>query len=125
MDAAFSRRPLAALNGSYGVFARRPLAALNGTYSAFTRRSWAMHDAFSGPCSISGTVSVLTAPASRPVYLLPMPASTLKTVRATRSAADGSYSFAQIAAGQWLVLGIDDTGAHQAVAVDRITTTAP
>lgn len=87
---------------------------------AFTRRATAAWDIYSGPHRISGTVSVLTAPASRPVYLLPQ--DDLKAVRATRSAADGSYSFEKVKAGTWLVLGIDDAAAYQAVAVDRVIT---
>lgn len=88
--------------------------------AAFSRHPMASWGRFSGPHRISGTVSVLTAPASRPVYLLPM--DNLKTVRATRSAPDGSYSFEKVKAGTWLVLGIDDTAAYQSVAVDRVTT---
>lgn len=87
---------------------------------AFTRRATAAWDIYSGPHRISGTVSVLTDPASRPVCLLPQ--DDLKAVRATRSAADGSYSFEKVKAGTWLVLGIDDTAAYHAVAVDRVIT---
>lgn len=88
--------------------------------SAFTRRALAARDAYSGPHSISGTVSIIAAPASRPVFLLPQ--DDLKAVRATRSAADGSYNFPLVKAGTWLVLGIDDAGAYTAVAVDRVVT---
>jgi hypothetical protein len=87
---------------------------------AFTSRPWGKLDLYSGPHTISGTVSVVTVPASRPVYLLPQ--DDLKTVRATRSAADGSYSFPKVKAGVWLVLGIDDQAQYRAVAVDRVTT---
>jgi hypothetical protein len=88
--------------------------------AAFTRRAVAARDVYSGPHVISGTVSVLTVPASRPVYLLPQ--DNMQVVRATRSAADGSYSFPLVKAGTWIVLGIDDTAAYRAVAVDRVVT---
>lgn len=91
--------------------------------AAFTRRPMASWDLYSGPCSVSGTVSVVTVPASRPVILLPQ--DDLKAVRSTRSAADGSYSFDKLKAGTWLVLGIDDTAAYRAVAVDRVVTVEP
>jgi hypothetical protein len=90
---------------------------------AFTRRALAAWDMYSGPCSISGTVSVVAVPASRPVIL--MPQGDLKAVRAVQSAADGSYNFEKIAAGAWVVLGIDDTAAYRAVAVDRVVTVDP
>lgn len=90
------------------------------TTAAIARRPWAKQDAYSGPHTISGTVSVLTTPASRPVYLLPQ--DNLQLARATRSAPDGSYSFPLVQARTWIVLGIDDTATHRAVAVDRVTT---
>jgi hypothetical protein len=88
--------------------------------AAFARRPLASSNLYSGPYQISGTVSVLTVPASRPVYLLPQ--DNMQAVRATRSAADGSYSFPLVQAGTWIVLGIDDTAAYRAVAVDRVVT---
>jgi hypothetical protein len=54
-----------------------------------------------------------------------MPQGDLKAVRAVQSAADGSYNFEKIAAGAWVVLGIDDTAAYRAVAVDRVVTVDP
>jgi hypothetical protein len=122
-DAAFTRRVPAVLAGSFAGFTVRAAPVLGGSGRAATRRAPGRRDLYSGPCRISGTVAVLTEPASRPVVLLPQ--DDLKAVRATRSAADGSYSFDKIAAGTWVVLGIDYTAAYRAVAVDRITTTAP
>lgn len=74
-----------------------------------------------GPASITGTVKVLTAVASRPVYLFER--RSLKLVAETRSAANGTYLFPSVlAGGQWLVLGLDDAGQYNATVADRVTT---
>ncbi len=74
-----------------------------------------------GAASISGTVDILTAPASRPVLLFRR--DTLTCVAETRSAADGTYTFGNLAAGrEWVVIGIDDTGAYNATIADRVFT---
>lgn len=71
--------------------------------------------------TISGPLKVLTAPASRPVYLFDQ--ETLALRRATRSAVDGSYAFTNLAAGRdWMVVAIDDTGLYNATIADRVRT---
>lgn len=75
----------------------------------------------SGAAVISGVVRVLTNPVARPVYLLDQ--GSLRVVRTTRSASNGTYSFSQLEENrQWLVLSIDETGAYNAVVADRVTT---
>jgi hypothetical protein len=72
-----------------------------------------------GTATISGVVRELTAPVTRPVYLLEQEG--LRVLRETRSAADGTYSFPNMEAGrQYMVLAIDSTGARSAVVSDRI-----
>lgn len=74
-----------------------------------------------GSAVIGGVVRVLTAPASRPVYLFEN--DSLRLRRATRSAADGTYSFTNLAVGvSWLVLAVDQDGAYNAVVADRVVT---
>lgn len=74
-----------------------------------------------GPASITGVVKVLTATASKPVYLLDR--KTLKVFAQTRSAANGVYVFPSVLVGkEWLVLGLDDAGQYNATVADRVTT---
>ena len=71
-----------------------------------------------GTLKLAGTPQV---PAARRVVLLEM--DTLRVVRGTMSAADGSYAFEKIdqhPAG-YLILGIDQTGVYNADVADRIT----
>jgi hypothetical protein len=72
-----------------------------------------------GNATISGFVRELTAPVSRPVYLLDQ--DSLRVLRETRSGHTGAYSFPNMEAGrQYMVLAIDSTGARSAVVSDRI-----
>lgn len=71
-----------------------------------------------GTLKLAGTPQV---PAARRVVLMEM--DTLRVVRGTMSAADGSYAFEKIdqyPAG-YLILGIDQTGVYNADVADRIT----
>ena len=88
--------------------------------AAFTRRPLAAYDVFSGPHSVSGTVKVLTTPAERPVVL--MDTESWIVARATRSAADGSYTFPKVCAGSWRVFALDEQGAYNIVGKDRVVT---
>jgi hypothetical protein len=87
--------------------------------AALAKRAIGVWSRYSGPCSITGTVKVLTNAAEKPVYLLDQ--ASLHVVSATRSIG-GSYSFEKIKAGKWIVLGIDDSAQYNAVVVDRVTT---
>ena len=60
-------------------------------------------------------------PAARRVALLEL--DTLRVVRGTMSAADGSYAFEKIDQypGKYLILGIDQTGVYNADVADQIT----
>lgn len=87
--------------------------------AAVSRRSIAAWTRYSGPCSITGTVKVLTAAAEKPVYLLEP--GTLVVVAATRSVG-GNYNFDKIKAGKWIVLSVDETAQYNAVVVDRVIT---
>ena len=71
-----------------------------------------------GTLKLAGTPQV---PAQRRVVLMEM--DTLRVVRGTMSAADGSYAFEKIDQypGQYLILGIDQTGVYNADVADRIT----
>ena len=71
-----------------------------------------------GTLKLAGTPQV---PAARRVFLLEL--DTLRVVRGTMSAADGSYAFEKIDQypGQYLILGIDQTGVYNADVADRIT----
>ncbi len=71
-----------------------------------------------GTLKLAGAPQV---PAARRVVLMEM--DTLRVVRGTMSAADGSYAFEKIDQypGQYLILGIDQTGAYNADVADRIT----
>jgi hypothetical protein len=84
--------------------------------TVYTTQPW-----ISGQATISGTVDIITAPASRPVLLLRR--DNLQCVAETRSATDGTYSFANLAEGrEWLVIGIDDAGVYNATIADRVFT---
>ena len=89
--------------------------------TAYRRFAWA-DTTTGGPATISGVVRELTTPVgSRPVYLLVQ--ESLVVRRATRSASNGTYSFAGLSTGiQWLVLAVDPNGAYNAVVADRVTT---
>lgn len=74
-----------------------------------------------GNTTISGVVRELTVPVSRPVYLLEQDG--LKVIRETRSAANGTYSFPNMAENaQYIVMSIDPNGAYNAVLADRVQT---
>lgn len=74
-----------------------------------------------GAASISGVVKVLTAVASKPVYLFDR--KDLRVLAETRSAVDGTYSFPSVLPGkEWLVLSLDDAGQYNATVADRVTT---
>lgn len=76
--------------------------------------------AIDGAATISGTVKVVSTLSSRPVVLL---TNDLRPVAQTRSAANGVYSFPNVAAGRkWVVIGIDDQGAYNATIADRVQT---
>lgn len=74
-----------------------------------------------GPTTISGTTKALTVPVSRFVHLVDQ--DSMRVVRAVLSAADGTFSFPNMAAGrQWVLLSFDHTGAYNAVVADRVMT---
>lgn len=76
---------------------------------------------YAGAATISGTVKVLTVPASRPVILLAR--DNLLAVAEVRSALDGGYSFTGLAKGrEWIVVAFDDAGAYNATIADRVQT---
>lgn len=85
------------------------------------RIAWRDIESF-GAATISGTVKELTTPvANRQVLLLEQDG--LRCRRETRSAADGSYSFANVREGtEWVVLAFDPNGAYNAVVADRVQT---
>lgn len=94
--------------------------ALSGPASALATNAtgWIdMQDGGTG--TVSGTVKVGNLPVSRKVSLLDL--STLRLVRQTWSAADGSYSFALVATGRdFLLLADDYTGTYNDVAAARV-----
>jgi hypothetical protein len=71
-----------------------------------------------GTLKLAGTPQV---PAARRVVLMEM--DTLRVVRGTMSDANGNYAFENIDQypGQYLILGIDQTGVYNADVADRIT----
>lgn len=71
-----------------------------------------------GTLKLAGTPQV---PASRRVVLMEM--DTLRVVRGTMSDANGNYAFEKIDQypGQYLILGIDQTGVYNADIADRLT----
>jgi hypothetical protein len=85
------------------------------------RRKAVRNVTWGGSATISGTTKALTVPVSRLVQLIaPGP---MRVVATTMSAANGTFTFANLAAGQeWILLSIDHTGAYNAVVADRVTT---
>ena len=76
----------------------------------------------SGTAVITGVVRELTQPVAKKQIFLIHP-ETMDAVRETRSASNGTYSFANIATGvAWIVLGLDPAGAYNAVVADRVQT---
>lgn len=74
-----------------------------------------------GNTTISGVVRELTVPVSRPVYLLEQDG--FMAIRETRSAANGTYSFPNMAENaQYIVMSIDPNGVYNAVLADRVQT---
>jgi hypothetical protein len=71
-----------------------------------------------GTLRLAGTPQV---PAARRVVLMEL--DTLRVVRGTMSDAAGNYAFEKIDQypGQYLILGIDQTGVYNADVADRIT----
>lgn len=71
-----------------------------------------------GTLKLAGTPQV---PAARRVVLMEM--DTLRVVRGTMSDSNGNYAFEKIDQypGQYLILGIDQTGVYNADVADRIT----
>lgn len=71
-----------------------------------------------GTLKLAGTPQV---PAARRVVLMEL--DTLRVVRGTMSDAAGNYAFEKIDQypGQYLILGIDQTGVYNADVADRIT----
>jgi len=86
------------------------IAALPRRFSA-----WSV---FNGPHSISGTLRAVTTPVSTRVALLEQ--QSLQLARAGHSAADDQYTFVKLRAGDWVVIGIDDTEQYNAVIADRV-----
>lgn len=72
-----------------------------------------------GTGTVSGTVKVGSMPVSRKVSLLDL--TSLRLVRQTWSAADGTYSFAMVAKDRdYLLLADDYTGTYNDVAAARV-----
>lgn len=74
-----------------------------------------------GVTTISGVVRELTTPVSRQVVLLEQ--NSLRPLRETRSASNGTYSFPNMEENQeYLVMAFDHNGAYNAVIADRVAT---
>lgn len=75
-----------------------------------------------GSATISGVVREQTTPvAGRTVFLIRQ--GDMRVCRRTMSGADGTYSFAAIAAAtEWMVLAIDPNATYNAVVADRVQT---
>lgn len=90
-----------------------------------TRWEAAQPWAFGGTGSISGSVSVQASPTNTPAVrrVRLHHADTGLVVREVWSAANGTYSFARLAAGHYYVTAFDHTGTHNAVIADALTVT--
>lgn len=93
-----------------------PARVVGGVMNALLWRTGALRKV--GTLKLAGTPQV---PAARRVVLLEM--DTLRVVRGTMSDASGNYAFEKIDQypGQYLILGIDQTGVYNADVADRIT----
>lgn len=97
------------------------MAAPSFLFDAPTRIFSADQVLFYGSGVISGTVKVLTTPVKRRVALLDR--DSLRLVRETVSAADGSYSFANVdTLRRYLVVAFDlQPGGYNATVADYVS----
>lgn len=75
---------------------------------------------YGGASAISGTVREVTTPvAGRQVLLIER--ESMRVIRETWTASDGTYSFSNMATGvEYMAISFDPTAARTAVASDRI-----
>ena len=92
-----------------------PLGVARGVVNTLPWRTGSLRKV--GTLKLAGTPQV---PAQRRVVLMEM--DTLRVVRSTMSGANGNYAFEKIDQypGQYLILGIDQTGVYNADVADRI-----
>jgi len=73
---------------------------------------------FNGPHSISGQVRAVGTAYPGKVVLIEQ--QSLRVVRVQRTAPDHTYSFERLAAGDWIVMAIDEAAQYNAVVADRV-----
>lgn len=75
---------------------------------------------FSGNYKVAGTTTDNGVPVARWVYLFPQAAPSLLIASAFTPASTGAFLFTGLAAGNYIVMGVDPSGTNNAVVYDFV-----